>query len=92
LNKLSKILFWIFTIGLGFVNPLISFGLIILYYLPSIIQDLCNSCKEGCQESTNYATEEFITFEENGKRTTVRKDQVPPKMDSYSEDTLEDLK
>lgn len=34
----SSILFWMFTIAVGFVNPLISFGLIILYYLPQIIQ------------------------------------------------------
>ena len=46
MNKMGKTLFWIFAIGLGFVNPLITFGLIILYYLPQIIQDLCNTCKE----------------------------------------------
>ena len=44
MNLFSKILFWVFTIGLGFVNPLISVGLIILYYLPGIIQDICKPC------------------------------------------------
>jgi|APSaa5957512535_1039671.scaffolds.fasta_scaffold437520_1 hypothetical protein len=95
MNTISKTLFWIFTITLGFVNPLISFGLIVLYYLPGIIQSACNPCNEECTEnnqSTDYTTEEFITFEENGKKYTVRKDQVPPKMDSFSEDTLEDMK
>jgi hypothetical protein len=38
MNTASKILFWIFTIGLGFINPLISVALVILYYLPGIIQ------------------------------------------------------
>jgi len=47
---INKIIFWIFAIILGFVNPLITFGLIILYYLPRIIQDLCKPCKEE-QES-----------------------------------------
>ena len=46
MNLLSKSLFWIFTIALGFVNPLISVGLIVLYYLPGILQDLCQPCKE----------------------------------------------
>ena len=43
---INKIIFWIFAIALGFVNPLITVGLIILYYLPGIIQDLCKSCNE----------------------------------------------
>ncbi len=95
MNLFSKVLFWTFTIALGFVNPLISFGLIVLYYLPGIVQELCQTCQEACKENTqetDYSTEEFITYEENGKRYTVRKDQVPPKMDSFSEDTLEDMK
>lgn len=95
MNLLSKSLFWIFAIGLGFVNPLITFGLIILYYLPRIIQDLCQTGKETCNENnheTDFSTEEFINYEENGKRFTVRKDQVPPKMNSFSDNTLEDMK
>lgn len=46
MNSINKILFWILTIGLGFVNPLVSVGLVILYYLPGIIQDACKPCKE----------------------------------------------
>lgn len=41
MNFFSKILFWAFTIGLGFVNPLISIALVVLYYLPQVIQDIC---------------------------------------------------
>lgn len=96
MNRFSKVLFWIFTIGVSFANPAIGFALIVLYYLPGIIQGLCRSCKEGCNQADNhseeYFTEDFITYEENGNRTTVRKNQVPPKMDSYSDDTLEDMK
>ena len=95
MSTLGKVFFWFFVIILGFVNPLISFALIVLYYLPGIIQSACNPCNEECNENnqpTDYTTEEFITFEENGKKYTVRKDQVPPKMDSFSEDTLEDMK
>ena len=64
MNTISKIFFWIFAIGLGFVNPLISIILIILYYLPGIIQDMCQPCNE---------------------------EQVS-EMNSFSEDTLEDMK
>ena len=64
MNNLSKIFFWICTIILGFVNPLISFGLIVLYYLPGIIQDSCQTCKE----------------------------EVSPKMNSFSDDILEEMK
>ena len=95
MNTIGNIFFWIFAIGLGFVNPLITFGLIILYYLPRIIQDLCQTCNETCNENnheTDFSTEEFINYEENGKRITVRKDQVPPKMNSFSDNTLEDMK
>ena len=46
MNIFSKILFWTFTIGLGFVNPLISIALVILYYLPKIISDLLQPCNE----------------------------------------------
>ena len=47
MNTIQKVLFWIFTIALGFVNPLISVGLVILYYLPGIIEDMCKPCKEN---------------------------------------------
>lgn len=55
MNTISEILFWIFTIGLGFVNPLISFGLIILYYLPGIIQDICKPCNEQISEMNSFS-------------------------------------
>lgn len=50
MNTGSKILFWIFTIGLGFVNPLISVALVFLYYLPRIIQSAITPCDEICEE------------------------------------------
>ena len=62
---IGKIFFWIFAIGLGFVNPLITFGLIILYYLPRIIQDLCQPCNE---------------------------EQKSSRMNSFSDDILEEMK
>lgn len=62
--SIKKILFWIFTIALGFVNPLISVALVILYYLPGIIQDACQPCNE----------------------------QTSNKINSFSEDVLEDMK
>lgn len=50
MNSIAKVFFWIFVIGLGFVNPLISVGLVILYYLPGIIQDICKPCNEQTSE------------------------------------------
>ena len=46
MNKFTKVLFWTFTILLGFVNPLISLALVVLYYLPKIISDLVQPCEE----------------------------------------------
>ena len=40
---IKKILFWLFVIAVGFINPLLSVALIVLYYLPKIISDACNS-------------------------------------------------
>ncbi len=90
MNKISKVFFWMFVIILGFVNPLISFGLIILYYLPGIIQEVCQSCKEGCQGVNS--SEEYSTCEEEEEQFTSRNKRVDRKMDSYSEDTLEGMK
>jgi hypothetical protein len=50
MNTASKILFWIFTIALGFVNPLISVALVVLYYLPGIIQSAVVPCDETTYE------------------------------------------
>ena len=46
MNGIKKVLFWTFTILLGFVNPLVSVALVILYYLPGIIQSACQTCSE----------------------------------------------
>ena len=52
---MGKVLFWIFAISLGFVNPLISVGLIILYYLPGIIQDICKPCNGQTSEMNSFS-------------------------------------
>ena len=72
---------------LGFVSPVISFGLIVLYYLPEIVKSLCKECKEKGEDSIEFT--EF-TYEET--RTTSRKEKDSSKMDSFSKDTLEDMK
>jgi len=51
MNTISKILFWSATILLGFINPLISVGLVVMYYLPKIISDFTQSCEEVREES-----------------------------------------
>ena len=47
LGILGKFLFWSLTIGLGFINPIISVIMVVLYYLPGILQDICKSCNES---------------------------------------------
>ena len=51
MNKITKVLFWTFTISLGFVNPLISVALVVLYYLPKIISDVVQPCEEIREDS-----------------------------------------
>ncbi|MGY5151889.1 MAG: hypothetical protein ACW9XA_06440 [Candidatus Nitrosopumilus sp. bin_6a] len=46
MNSIHKVLFWMLTIGLGFVNPLISVALVVLYYLPGIIQSAVAPAEE----------------------------------------------
>ena len=88
MNRVSKIFFWIFTIALGFVNPLISFVLIVLYYLPGIIQSICKPCLENCSDQNNH----------DDKNWEIWKDYVDnpsdysEKMDSFSDSTLEKMR
>jgi len=86
-NTARKVFFWTCTIALGFINPLISFGLIILYYLPGIVQELCQTCKEACNETT----EQFEDTKDSPK-STYQQEQVASEMNSFSDDTLEDMK
>jgi hypothetical protein len=50
MNWITKILFWTLTIGLGFINPAISVIMIVLYYLPKIIEDACKPCNQSQKE------------------------------------------
>ncbi len=60
MNTIQKCLFWIFTIALGFVNPLISVGMVVLYYLPKIIQDMCQPCNEEQVSEMNSYSEDTL--------------------------------
>jgi hypothetical protein len=60
MNTLGKILFWTLTILLGFVNPLISVGMVVLYYLPKIIQDICQPCNEEQVSEMNSYSEDVL--------------------------------
>ena len=87
MNLFWKIIFWTLVIALGFVSPVISFGLIVLYYLPEIIRSLCQTCKEVCEESV-----ESTEHNDESVKTTSHPNQHGAKMDSFSEDTLEGMK
>jgi hypothetical protein len=52
-----KIIFWSMTILVGFVNPVISFGLVILYYLPGIVNSVCKQCFEAQNTTQNLKNE-----------------------------------
>jgi hypothetical protein len=77
-NTIQKILFWSVTILLGFINPLISVTLIILYYLPKIISDICNHCTETHLEDT---------FEEGDTHHSQSNN-----MNSFSKQTMDEMK
>jgi len=54
-----KVIFWISTIALGFISPVISFVLILLYYLPeitnSLFKEYCNLVqKENIENYQQY--------------------------------------
>ena len=55
-TMIKKFLFWMLVFGVGFVNPLFSVALIVLYYLPGIIQDACQPCSE---EQVNSGMKSF---------------------------------
>jgi len=84
------------VIGVAFVNPIISFGLLVLYYLPSIIKSACDACKENNKKSDEGEHYEVnipftITFtrkEPNYSESTHNMKD----MKSYSDDILEDMK
>ena len=51
MNRSRKILFWCLVVTLGFVNPLLSFAMIVLYYLPRIIKSICVERADGSASS-----------------------------------------
>jgi len=53
MNLFWKIIFWTLTIGLGFVNPVITFVLVILYYLPEIIRTNCENNNKSDSQRDN---------------------------------------
>jgi hypothetical protein len=73
---MNKSLFWILTIILGFVSPLISFGLIFLHYLPGILQDLSQS------NSNEFDDNQDSKFNYDQSQSS--------QMNSFSKDTLEE--
>ena len=73
MNTASKILFWILTIALGFVNPLISVALVILYYLPGIISSAVTPCEE-----TIY--DESVEYDESNESMKEYSDDIREKM------------
>jgi len=85
------------VIVLAFVNPLISFGLLVLYYLPSIVKSACDACKEESKDSDvkggNYEVSIPFTFTFTRKEPNYSESPHSMKdMKSYSDDMLEDMK
>ena len=76
--KIWKIIFWTSTILLAFVNPLISFGLLVLYYAPELIRSICSPVSISDVSTSGEFNEPDRQFNSG--------------MKSYSNDTLEGLK
>ena len=60
MNTIEKIFFWTATILLGLINPVISIALVVVYYLPKIIQDICQPCKEEQEFVMNSFSEDVL--------------------------------
>ena len=60
MNTVEKIFFWTVTILLGLINPVISIALVVVYYLPKIIQDICQPCKEEPEFVMNSFSEDVL--------------------------------
>ena len=76
MNLFWKIIFWTLTIGMGFVNPLITFVMVILYYLPEVMQNICNNGEESNSQ----------------KDRKSKSPQNPGNMKEFSKDILEENK
>ena len=63
MNGFTKILFWSLTIGLGFVSPVISVIMVVLYYLPKIIDDACKPCSKPQDDSEMNSFSEDVMEE-----------------------------
>ena len=57
---IKGILFWIFTIAVGFVNPLFSVALVVLYYLPKIIRDVCKPCNDVVESEMKSFSDDVL--------------------------------
>ena len=57
---IKKILFWSTTILLGLINPLISVVLVVLYYLPKIIQDFTQPCNESQDSAMKSYSDDIL--------------------------------
>ncbi len=82
------------VISLGFVNPLISFGLVVLYYLPSIVRSLCEECVDAVQ-SSDSVDRETVKYEEYDVTINFSTRPTGPQstdMKKFSDDTLEEMK
>jgi len=90
-----KVIFWIFVIALAFVNPVISFGLLILYYLPSIIKSACEVCKKESKDTDDqgdyYEVYTLHTFTRKQPNFSNPANNLKD-MKSYSDNTLEVMK
>ena len=79
MNTFWKFVFWSMVIVLGFVNPVISFGLIILYYLPGIVGSICKECQDDKEEVVFEEYTEYFREPRHG-------------FSEYSDDTKENMK
>jgi len=86
MNLFSRIVFFFMAFALGFVSPVITFGLIILYYLPSIIKSICQEYQQT-QSQADTIQQEFYKFEYMKKSNYDREE-----MKEYSDNTLSEMK
>jgi len=88
MKTLHKILFFFFLVVIAFIpgGILISFILLLLYYAPTLLKSLnAEICEEKNYQVPSELTHFIITQQDSAKSPLS-------KMDSYSDDTLEEMK
>ncbi len=94
LLKITAAMFWMFCRVSKFVNPVISWGLIVLHYLAWIIKESCivwRYSQKCCNSDGSWRAVEYVSYDGRSNGFNRNRD-APSKMDSFSDEVMEDMR